>query len=267
MKKLINKLFTNNIIFIIVFITIHLCLLGFINKVYAANMWSTIYDQLELNGSDNTTEKINIECHMSLLSIILTNESNVIETNMNKAPNRKRCEFALMDVLKRDTPFSLSFEVKTDNNFYYYNNYHMFFQIHGTPDSGEAWRCPILALESQAGTFRMYNRWDENRISKTESGTCASSENSINSRALFTDYSYESNTWYKFEINGVLSYQSDACLTIKINNELMSEQCGPNTFNDEKQPYLKFGIYKPTAWESDDEQINVQFRNINYKEI
>jgi len=195
------------------------------------------------------------------------NNNDIIKTKMNKAPNRKRCEFALKGILKRDTKFKLSFDIKMNNNFTYYSNYHMLFQIHGYPDTGESWRCPILALESVNGTFRMYNRWDKNLISTTTNGTCSKSGNTINSRTLFTDYPYEAKTWYNIELNGTLSYTSDSCLTVKINDVIQSDICGKNTYNDSIEPYFKFGIYKPTSWETTDEKIIAKYRNITYKEL
>jgi hypothetical protein len=161
---------------------------------------------------------------------------------LNKAPNRKCCEFAIQDVVKRDTPFKFSFDFKTNDNFAHYNRWHSYFQLHSRPEQGEAWRCPIMALESVNGTLRIYNRWDEDRISTTTNGTCGNTSNSIECRKLFSDYYYEPNTWYTIELSGELSYDKDACLTVKINDEVMSDVCGPNTYNDVNKPYIKLGI-------------------------
>jgi hypothetical protein len=37
---------------------------------------------------------------------------------------------------------------------------------------------------------------------------------------------------------------------IRINDVLERVIEGPNAFNDNRGPYFKFGIYKPSSWES-----------------
>ncbi|WP_104400839.1 heparin lyase I family protein [Vibrio penaeicida] len=233
----------------------------------AANMWKTVYEQLDLGGLKTPNEKVHIECHFDLLSVNLTKDHDVTKLKMNKAPNRKRCEFAIQDVVKRDTPFKFSFDFKTNDNFAHYSQWHSYFQLHSVPDQGEAWRCPIMALESVNGTLRMFNRWDENQISVTKNGSCGGAGNSIEYRKLFSDYYYEADSWYNVEISGELSHNKDACLTVKINDEVLSDVCGPNTFNDIQKPYIKFGIYKPTSWEVDNEEIELSVKNIRYHEL
>ncbi|CCN72550.1 heparin lyase I family protein [Vibrio nigripulchritudo] len=246
-----------------------LLLAGFAFSVSAqpVNMWRVVYDQLDLGGLKTPNEKVHIECSFDLLSVNLMRYHETTTMKLNKAPNRKRCEFAIQDVVKRDTPFKFSFDFKTNDNFAHYNRWHSYFQLHSKPDQGEAWRCPIMALESVNGTLRMYNRWDEDRISTTTNGTCGNTGNSIEYRKLFSDYYYEPNTWYTIELSGELSYDKDACLTVKINDEVMSDVCGPNTYNDVNKPYIKFGIYKPTGWETDNEEIELNIKNVKYYEL
>ncbi|CCO46718.1 exported hypothetical protein [Vibrio nigripulchritudo SOn1] len=234
---------------------------------HSANMWKTVYNQMDLGGSSTPNEKVHIECHMDLIGVNLTHREDVITQKMNKAPNRKRCEFAVQGVLKRDTPFSLSFDFKVNSNFAHYKQWQSYFQIHNRPDKGERWRCPILALESVNGALRMFNRWDPNSMSVTKNHTCANKGNSIQSRTLFRNVPYESNTWHRVELSGELSHSKDACLTVKIDGNVVSDVCGPNTFNDEKEPYFKLGIYKPTSWETSDEEIVIQYKNIRYRKL
>jgi len=161
----------------------------------------------------------------------------------------KRCEIATHDLIKMNDPFELSFIFSTDHIEKNDPEWHLIFQIHSFPDTGEEWRCPVLSLEVIEGTLRMTNRWDANKISSLVDGTCASPKNSIKSREVFLDYALEPNTKYEIKIIGKLAIDDSGMLEARINNEVLDSHEGPNTFNDKRGPYIKFGIYKPTWWE------------------
>jgi hypothetical protein len=164
------------------------------------------------------------------------------------ARNSKRCEIATHDLININEAFELSFVFSTDYIEKKGGQWHSLFQIHSFPDKGEHWRCPVLALEIIEGTLRMFNRWDTNQISSLVDGTCASAKNSIKSRKMFSDYVIEVDTEYKITILGKLALDDSGILEIRINDEVVGSYEGPNMFNDERGPYLKFGIYKPTWW-------------------
>ncbi|WP_104402833.1 heparin lyase I family protein [Vibrio penaeicida] len=187
------------------------------------------------------------ECHPELWD--KGSLSTSVEFKLKPKKGRKRCEIAVQKGLERDKPFSLSFRFLVNDTYQYSNQWHSYFQIHSFPDKGESWRCPIMALETKNGKLRMYNRWDQKKISSTKRGSCAANGNSIRSRTLFEGVSYAANVWNQFRIEGVLSTSNNECLKTYLNEALLSETCGPNTFNDARVPFFKLGIYKPTSWD------------------
>lgn len=164
----------------------------------------------------------------------------------------RRCEIASHDYLKIDQPFHISFSFSTNNVNTADHQWHSIFQIHSFPDSGERWRCPVLALEVKNGKLRMFNRWDANKISNLINGTCAAEGNSIRSRKVFAGYPIKANEIYQIVIKGTLSSGREGLLEVMINGKTLDSYKGANAFNDLRGPYLKFGIYKPTSWLSTD---------------
>lgn len=211
------------------------------------------------------------ECSKNNLSVKTNHYGESIEVVLARAKSgyqKKRCELVVHGALRREKEFKLSYNFKINDNRYSDEvdpTWFALMQFHSKPNKNEAWRCPILALESHDGTLRMFNRWDSQQVSTTVNGTCADDGNSIQSRTMFRDIPYESDRWYKIEIAGQLSWQDDteACLTVSIDDAVVAEECGPNTFNDWYQPFLKFGVYKPTTWRLDKE-IRVEYKNIEY---
>ncbi|MBD1556206.1 hypothetical protein HC752_04590 [Vibrio sp. S9_S30] len=212
----------------------------------------------------STNEKVALvyECSPDLWKKSLSNRE--FEFTLKPKKGRKRCEIAVQKALKREQPFSLSFQFKVEDDYAYSNSWHSYFQIHSFPDKGENWRCPIMALETSAGKLRMFNRWDLQRISSTVDGTCASPNNSIRARTLFEDVSYSANKWHQFKIEGTLSTETSACLKTYLDGKKLSETCGPNTFNDAKMPFFKLGIYKPTRWDIYPE-ISIKIKELELK--
>lgn len=176
---------------------------------------------------------------------------------------RRRCELAIHHWLERDKTFDLSFEFKVtgDANDAQWLS---IFQIHSFPDADESWRCPIMALEAVGSNLRMFNRWDLQEISDTSVSTCASARSSIVSNMLMEDTKFELDKWQHFRIRGVMSLTANGSLRVELNNCQVGEYQGPNTFNDQRQPYFKLGLYKPTSW-SISRDYRVEYRNISLK--
>ena len=189
---------------------------------------------------------------------------DVLHTRLEKG--KKRCEVVIHEMLRRDHPFSFSFDFMVeDTNRSTSDQWFMIAQVHSKPGKGESWRCPVLSFESHQGKFRMYNRWDTNKYSITYPGrTCAQPGTSIGSRTMFEGYDYEPDTWYNIEISGKFSFIDEhACLTVYINGEMVGFECGYNTFNDFFHMFVKLGIYKPTTWRTLD-QIKIRYNNIKF---
>ncbi|WP_167404685.1 heparin lyase I family protein [Vibrio penaeicida] len=241
---------------------------------------SLIFNQISITGNLDSDHKKrpqipflvsnDRECHIENLSVKSKGHYDAIETLLPYAGQltRKRCEFVMHRLLRREKIFTLSFKFKVNdlrNDPDKTAHWFSMMQFHSKPNTNEAARCPMLALESNDGELRMFSRWDSSHISTVVNGSCANEGNSIQDRTLFNHIPYEANRWYKFEIAGKLSYKedTDACLTVKIDDQFISESCGPNTYNDMYHPFLKFGVYKPSPW-TDKGNIRVEYRDISY---
>lgn len=203
-----------------------------------------------------------LECQQQQLSLIEQAIPVIKATLRFQDKAFRRCEFAIHGGIEKNQPFSFSFQIKfskQDDTDRYWRAY---FQIHSFPDENEQWRCPIAALESVKGKLRMFNRWDPSAISDTSITTCANQQSSMQSRTLFSEQSLTAEQWHEVEINGLFSYQDDGYLMISIDQQIVANVEGPNSFNDIKVPFLKLGIYKPTPWENQ-QPIVAEYREIN----
>jgi hypothetical protein len=166
----------------------------------------------------------------------------------------RRCEVSYQYLLERDRETVIKFDAKLDPDWSFDDAYPTdtdwaaIFQIHEKPDKGERWRCPVAALEVVAHQVRMFNRWDNNRISDTENGTCAGASKTIQSRTVVRGEAMDAGKWHHFEIHYRPSLDESGFLIVKMDDRDIGEAHGPTSYNDESQPYIKFGIYKPTAW-------------------
>lgn len=252
--------------YLAIFVVIFFTQANYASNVYT-EMAGSISNMIDYNGDEKSNTKIYIECNSSLMSV----SSAIITTTLNYAPGRKRCEFDILNQVDFNTPFQLSWYFKANSNYVNFSHSHILFQLHATPDltEGENWRCPLLSLESINGTLRMYSHWDEKHISTLNDGTCASSENSIESRTLFTDFDYNANTWYHVTLKFYPTYDDSNSGYVKlyINDSLLGNAYGFTAFNDNSPPYIKFGIYKYTPWEDTSTVIKVLYKNISYQEL
>jgi hypothetical protein len=109
-------------------------------------------------------------------------------------------------------------------------------QWHNTPDAGEAGGSPPLALSVSGATWFISNKWDSERVAKKSGydGSVAYSVGTVG-KGEWTDWVFHIK-W---------SYQGkDGLLEVWKNGKRVVQKHGPNTFNDAKGPYFKFGIYK-----------------------
>lgn len=192
---------------------------------------------------------------------------DVLHTRLEKG--NKRCEVVIHEMLRRDYPFSLSFDFMVEGTTRSTSDqWFMISQVHSKPNKKiESWRCPVLSLESHKGKLRMFSRWDSNKASVTFPGkTCAQNGTSISSRTMFRDYDYNADTWYNVKIIGTFSFTNEnACLSVYIDDALVANECGLNTFNDHFHPFFKLGSYKPTTWRMNDD-IRINYDNIKFNQ-
>lgn len=119
-------------------------------------------------------------------------------------------------------------------------------QWHGRPDFdlGEDWRNPPLALHSANGEWTVSNIWD------SKANTFESGERVYDGSESFDIGPYETGRWTDWVFHLVWSYADDGVLQIWKDGELVVDRPGPNTFNDQEGPYMKWGIYK--GWSNPD---------------
>jgi hypothetical protein len=182
----------------------------------------------------------------------------------------RRCEVSYQYLLQRERETTISFDVKLDSDWSFDDSYPSdtdwaaIFQIHEKPDAGEQWRCPIAALEVVAHKVRMFNRWDNAKISQVAKGGCAGPGATIQSRPVVQGEPIDAGTWHHLEIHYLPSLSDNGHLAVSLDGRLVGDVHGPTVYNDNAQPFIKFGIYKPTAWREASAEC-LTYRNISVR--
>jgi hypothetical protein len=102
------------------------------------------------------------------------------------------------------------------------------------PDSGDTEHSPPLTLSTTGGVWSVTDKWNANRTT-TPSSTRTS-------KHLFGPYTTGKWTDWVFRIRW--AYDKDGLLEIWKDGKKVLSKSGPNTYNDARMPYFKFGIYK-----------------------
>lgn len=174
----------------------------------------------------------------------------------------KRCETSYFNYIKRDANTAVSFSFRLeDSNWDFHDIFTSIFQIHSKPDPGEAWRCPIAMLAVQDHTLVMWDRYDLSPISTTSNGTCADEGNSIHGQDVFSGIPVQAGRWYDFALHADLTLKPSGTFTATLDNETIGSVSGPNTYNDQHEPFAKIGIYKPSPWQNA-KRLCVDYRNV-----
>lgn len=134
-------------------------------------------------------------------------------------------------------------------------------QWHEYPDKnlGETWRTPPLSLMTYKGNFQLHRRWDPNPVTRDKPG----SGGGIESVPIGP---YKTGVWTDFVFHIKWSYKSDGLLEVWQNGNLVVRKAGPNTYNDQRGPYFKMGVYKP-EWKSAPSKSNNTQRVIYFDEV
>ncbi len=113
-------------------------------------------------------------------------------------------------------------------------------QWHGIPDSdlGENWRNPVMALSTTSGHWGWVTRWDAKR------NTFENGQRQYGGTDNYDLGPYEKGTWTDWVVHVKWSYRPDGVLQVWKNGKIVIDANGPNTFNDERGPYFKMGLYK-----------------------
>jgi len=105
-------------------------------------------------------------------------------------------------------------------------------QWHATPDAGEVWRSPPLALHYDGTMLRVTERNSDIRIQQ---------DNDAHEQNLYVT-SLDKETWNDWVFRVVWSYQLGS-VDAWLNGTQVIEYEGPIGYNDTRGPFFKFGIY------------------------
>ncbi len=208
-------------------------------------------------------EFVSIECPQQSFKLNGTGRDATLSICLNKADNQKRCEIAVGYLKKPPYSNHISFEAKVAHNTDKIKEWMIALQIHAFPDKGESWRCPALSADITGGKLHMFNRWDASKISKTHGYHCAEKGSSIQSRTVIDNYSVGIGKWFSLNMDLKLSHLSDGNIDISLNNDKKINLSGANTYNDDRPPFLKLGIYKPNGWDKNHILSCISYRNVD----
>lgn len=135
-------------------------------------------------------------------------------------------------------------------------------QFHSKPDSalGEDWRSPALTLAIYEDKWRISNRWDSKQVTKNNNpGPEGGSEG-------WWVGEIEKEKWTDWVFHVKWSHKSDGLIEVWKDGKLVLSKTGANTYNDERGPFLKMGIYKP-QWKYKPERSKATKRVIYFDEL
>lgn len=114
-------------------------------------------------------------------------------------------------------------------------------QMHGTPDSGEDYRNPPLALKVEGNQWEMTLLGDPRMTSVNRQY--------MNSARLRLG-AVEKGKWVRFVTQFRVDWSSTGFVKVFRDGNQVANYNGPVFFNDRVGPYLKVGLYRP-AWRAD----------------
>jgi len=115
-------------------------------------------------------------------------------------------------------------------------------QWHNTPDPGEEWTCPPLALHTYKGEYYLSRSWDDAAITSDDQ----MDEKGNHAKHDLGSYLEDKGRWvqWSFKIKwGWLDSHNPRIQVFK-DGEQIIDIIGPNTTNDQNATYMKLGIYK-----------------------
>lgn len=166
------------------------------------------------------------------------------------APGRERAEVMpdawqaypnFINEFKPGEEYWYTFSVLLPSDWVIDDDNEIIFQFHSRPDFhlGETWgRHPPLALAIKGSEWELINRGDARKVLPKDTAPQLYQRLTLGTIApgVWTDWAFQVK-W---------SYGPDGILQVWKDGQLVASHYGPNTFNDDKGPYLKLGIYKFT---------------------
>lgn len=144
-----------------------------------------------------------------------------------------------------------------------------FVQWHNFPDKDlgesidEKVGGPPLIFDIEGDKIEILNRSDPSPVTTEKSPTKRTETIWVGD--------YEVGEWIDWTISVRWSYKEDGLLQIWKDQELIVDQSGPNSFNDQKFPYMKLGVYKwiwkDPAWLDPEDYSKVDTRVLFYDDV
>ncbi|PZP55833.1 MAG: hypothetical protein DI586_05575 [Micavibrio aeruginosavorus] len=206
-------------------------------------------------------DRIWLECSQDSFSLDEEDGQSVLNVCLREKDRKQRCEISVHRLSLAPVVNHISFEFKHIDATRR-SRWETLMQIHSFPDKGEKWRCPVAPLEIINGTLRMMSRWDSSPMSQPVGYSCAGAGSTVSTREFIKDIPLIPGKWQKVDLATKLSYKDDGTIRLKIDNKDSGLITGPNRYNDEKLPFVKFGIYKPTGWEKGHVSTCTRYRNV-----
>ena len=115
----------------------------------------------------------------------------------------------------------------------------LIWQFQASPDDGESYRSPLLAIYIDEDQYKIWNRWDTRAI------TPGGDMDFQGSKLLWSGSTGpDKGQWVDWVFNVHWSWHSDGRMKIWKDGSVIAERTGPNCSNDERGPYTSFGVYK-----------------------
>lgn len=172
----------------------------------------------------------------------------------NDANNKYRCEITGLNLggagqkMTIGGTYWLGFRLYVPATYPYSTQGDIFYQVHGTNDTGEASLNPPLTLQIQKDKIKWTMVSDNNVI--TNKGSYA-----VSKGGELVDVA--KGAWTRFVVQFKIAPGGGGFIKIWINDVLFNVYpSGPTFFNDAQGPYNKFGIYRP-AWKPGSESWGV----------
>jgi hypothetical protein len=118
-------------------------------------------------------------------------------------------------------------------------------QWHNTPDQGEEWTYPPLALQIWGDRYLLWRVWDEDpmstnsKIDAEEKRVCYDLGSYLDDKGKWIDWTFHVKWGWLVSQHPLIQVYKDGEKIFELKDE-------PNTTNDETGVYMQFGIYK---WE------------------
>lgn len=115
------------------------------------------------------------------------------------------------------------------------------WQLHGSPDKnlGEGYRNPSMSLKIHENSWVLRRGWCAKNSQAKVCNNVTSEHKTIGK--------LETGKWTNFVLHFKLSYKNDGLIELWQDDKSPIKLSGPNSYNDAKDPYMKFGLYK-SSW-------------------